>query len=174
MKMEQKYSSKNTSINKSKLPAIYSKINWEKIAEEWQKKSNTKPIVLDYGCGRYTDHIRKYMESLGYEYVGYDPYWYRETDINNCSPTVVICSNVLNVVKEDNIVKDIISKITKYNVPCFISIYEGNKSGIGQPTSPSTYQRNERTKEYLRFMNALAQVKKNVVVSNAAYASYIK
>ena len=56
--------SKNTSINSSKLPAVYNKINWEELWVEWVTQNNgLNPIgiILDYGCGRYTQHIQDFV-----------------------------------------------------------------------------------------------------------------
>ena len=43
----QTFTSSATSINRSKLPAVYGKA----------KLSRTTPFLVDYGCGKYTDHI---------------------------------------------------------------------------------------------------------------------
>ena len=69
--------SKNTSINSSKLPAVYNKIDWDALMFQWYKEHNgLNPlgIVLDYGCGRYTQHIQDFVNSKGFYYIGYDPY----------------------------------------------------------------------------------------------------
>ena len=44
--------SKNTSINSKRLPAIYNRLNWDALRERWTKltKFNRTPIVLDFGC----------------------------------------------------------------------------------------------------------------------------
>ena len=55
--------SKNTSINVKKLPAIYGRLNWDALRERWAKITNFErtPVVLDFGCGRYTDHIEHFL-----------------------------------------------------------------------------------------------------------------
>ena len=44
---KQEFTSKNTSINKAKLPAIYNKLNWEFI-KETNKLQISKPIIIHY------------------------------------------------------------------------------------------------------------------------------
>jgi hypothetical protein len=64
---------------------------------------------------------------------------------------VVVCANVLNVIKEDSIIQEILQDILNYvhlGSKVYIQIYEGNKSGVGLPTSRG-YQRNEVTSQYL-------------------------
>lgn len=171
--MKQEYSSKNTSINKTKLPAIYNKINWEKIATDWQENNNNKPILLDYGCGRYTNHIRNFVEKLGFEYIGYDPYWTEEINIHECKPAVVVCSNVLNVIKEDKIVKEIMCTLLGFGVPYYITVYEGNNSGIGKATSENSYQRNAALCAYMGLIGIKMKIKKRVLTLQR-YTQYIK
>ena len=171
--MKQKYSSKNTSINKTKLPIIYSKINWEKLREEWSKKHNTKPIVLDYGCGRYTEHIQKFVENLGFEYVGYDPYWASEVDHKKLNPAVIVCSNVLNVIQENWMIKRIMKHLYRHGVPYFITVYEGDKSGKGRATSDTSYQRNATLHTYAEIVKWEMAIRKHVLTLEC-YTQYIK
>ena len=164
----QKYSSKNTSINKDKLPAIYGKINWE--AFKATKGGVLK--ILDYGAGKYTKHIKQFINSKGLDYFPFDPY--------NCSdeenesallihPDIIICSNVLNVVAEDVIINNIHSYIRAFEVPYFITVWDGNKSKIGGPTRYG-YQRNLPTSAYL-FVDEI--IRKEVITLDV-YKGYIK
>lgn len=134
----QKYTSMNTSINKTKVPAVFRKVDWEKFRGK---------TVLDYGCGRYTEHIEKYLEQYGVRYVGYDPYWRPER--RNIRYDVVVCSNVLNVIDDDNTVYQVHGCVRWYNEPYFITVYEGDGSGIGRQTGKDQYQRNEKAGKYL-------------------------
>lgn len=171
----QKYNSAHTSINKNKLPAIYNKIDWEKLRKNWYNNHNYMPYVYDYGCGRYTNHIRKFLEEKGFEYVGYDPYWRSEGKwLRKNPPAVVICSNVLNVIAEDEIVEDIVKEITQYDSLFFVTVYEGNKEGKGKVNGTS-YQRNLRTVEYKRFWPPSKNIciRKSVITYNN-YIQYIK
>ena len=171
----QQYNSANTSINKTKLPAIYNKIDWEKLRKNWYNNHNYMPYVYDYGCGRYTNHIRKFLEEKGFEYVGYDPYWRSEGKwLRKNPPAVVICSNVLNVIAEDNIVKEIIKKLQSYKQPYFITVYEGNGSGIGAVSQKNCYQRNLKTASYRFFYEYKGFAIKKSVITDEKYKKYLK
>lgn len=170
----QQYNSANTSINKTKLPAIYNKIDWNKIREEWKPNHVDKPCVLDYGCGRYTDHIKKFLDDLGFDYIGYDPNWANDPNWEKVLPAVIICSNVLNVIAEDDIVKEIIKKLQSYRQPYFITIYEGNGSGVGTVSQKNCYQRNLKTASYRFFFKCKGFAIKKSVITNEKYKKYLK
>ena len=160
----QTLTSKNTSINSAKLPAIFRKV----------KQFN--PIIFDYGCGRYTDHIRTHLPG-GCVYLPYDPY-NQPDEVNKASrfvlsmatkngdPVDVVCSNVLNVIDDLDTVKSIAKEIetivTATGGTGYITVYEGNKSGIGRQTGPDQYQRNEPIKDYLKYFSH-ATVKNGVI-----------
>lgn len=137
----QTYTSAATSINSVKLPAVYRKVAI--IPGE---------RVLDYGCGKYVDHLREYVEDRYGHWTGYDPFNYPTVISERDHFDVVICSNVLNVVDSDFVVDEILSQIVyrlKDTGRCYISIYEGDKSGEGRPTKADCYQRNQKTRDYL-------------------------
>ena len=168
--MIQSYTSAGTSVNSKRLPAIYKKIDWEKIKNRYGNL-----VVLDIGAGKYTQHIKEYIESKGGEYIPYDPYNLSPADnlyasANFHRATVVICSNVFNVIKETDVIYDLHSMVVSYNVPYFISIYEGDKSWIGHETRKGCWQRNETIDAYL--MNYREGIF-NKVITNTDYASYI-
>ena len=146
MTLIQTHTSKNTSINKENLPRIYTHINWEKFRGK---------TVLDYGCGRYTEHIRKLMWLYDIDWYGYDPYWRTEflnEEALHCKPDIVVCSNVFNVIKEDLIVSkihDIIKYKIRPTIGYFIAIYQGNKTGIGRKSKKDCWQRNQLIEEYM-------------------------
>ena len=142
----QSISSANTSINKNQFPYIYSHINWGKLRGK---------EVIDYGCGRYTQHIEALMALYNIKWYGYDPYW-RNATLNgeaiHCDPDIVICSNVLNVIKEDLIVSRIHDTIKYAYMPTmgyFIKVYEGDKTFIGKQTKKNCWQRNQPTESYM-------------------------
>ena len=170
--MKQEFSSANTSINSTKLPAIYGKINWEKVREKWYEihEEVSWPFVLDYGCGRYTDHIKAFLASHSIDLIRYDPYWGSDWDWDKVEPAVIVCSNVLNVIKEDENIQEIVNTITKYNKPYFITVYEGNKGGEGKVTKDNCYQRNQKTKSYCKDFQ---RVYKNVITQEN-YKVYLK
>lgn len=143
--------SANTSINT--LNRIY-KI----LAEDFHMEGTT---ILDYGCGKYNTN-KDFIEEHGYSWFGFDPY-NRSKDENEETeiefmyeyPDIIVCNNVLNVV-DDSTMDSILDKIKTYtsgaNVVYF-TIYEGNKSGIGEETKADCYQRNEKVKDYISRLN---------------------
>lgn len=155
--MAQTYTSRATSINRKKLPAVYSKA-----------ELNARN-VFDYGCGSYVEHIRQYVESLGKRYFPYDPYNQppmdnAETDelvtmlLDNGVPVDVVCSNVLNVIDDEDEIRYITDGISnvvrKGGGTAYFTVYEGDRSGVGRATGEDQYQRNERLKDYLRFFTS--------------------
>lgn len=169
--------SKNTSINSSKLPAVYNKINWEELWVEWVTQNgglNPIGIILDYGCGRYTQHIQDFVNSKGFYYLGYDPYWNNidfanELDqlskINGGGLAAVICSNVLNVIPWWTGVKRVSSLVHYFgylaNHRYFITIYSGDNSRQGKKTKKDCWQWNRPTQSYLFTSDDI--IKKDVI-----------
>lgn len=150
----QKFTSSATSINRSKLPAIYGKVK------------SFAPCVLDYGCGKYIDHIAEHLYRNGSILCPYDPFnqplesnldaldnirWH----ILHAVPLDVVCSNVLNVIDSDGEVRRIANDIEKIarttGGHAYITVYEGDRSGIGRQTGKDQYQRNEPLRSYLRY-----------------------
>lgn len=167
MKHNQEFTSKNTSINTKKLPVIYSKLNLEKLKGK---------IIFDYGAGKpqTVNMIRDFLEKYDIDYIPYDIY--NLSDADNCyaferryEADVYICSNVLNVIKEEEIIQSIINEFFMFvlhyhsgimNKPFFFKIYEGDKSGNGKQSQKDCWQRNQKTKDYIdnwdwSFMNPL-------------------
>lgn len=156
--------SKNTSINSTKLPAIYNKINWDKLEADWIEQhdgQNPIGIILDYGCGRYTQHIEDFVNKKGFYYIGYDPYWnpcdfQEEIDqiskINGGGLVAIICSNVLNVIPSWNGAKEVYRVIHYLAWPkakYFFTVYEGDKSGRGRVTKEDCWQWNRPASNYV-------------------------
>ena len=147
----QKFSSKNTSVNTKQLPAVYSKINWNKLPKHILS-------ILDWGCGRDTSYLEEWLNITQRipHYIKFDPNWcekYENDYALECVgfANIFICSNVLNVIDDDYIIEDICKKAA--NSPIyFITVYEGDKSGIGKQSKEDCYQRNEKLKNYLRFL----------------------
>jgi hypothetical protein len=147
--MTQQFTSAKTSINSKKLPAIYNRLNWDKLRAD----SPPIPVVLDIGAGKHVTHIQNFLQSKGFIYAPYDPFNLPDS-INNLSlsliPSVVICSNVFNVIKEKDIIYKIHQSIKDKKCPFFITVYEGDRSYIGHPTMNNTsYQRNEELHAYM-------------------------
>lgn len=163
--MAQTYTSAATSINSGRLPAVYKRI-----------PIRTGEILFDLGCGKYTNHIRAALP--GIKYLPYDPY-NQSDEVNNGSlaelvqairsgtPVNVVCSNVLNVIDDEETIRDTaewLRKITKATGGTgYVTVYEGNRSGAGRQTGTDQYQRNEPLRNYLRFFPG-AVIKKGMIV----------
>lgn len=135
--------------------------------------------VLDYGCGRYIDHIADHVAQYRAEYLPYDLY-NQPKDINLSSmqtvenvqkiagKMVVVCANVLNVIDSDYIIESIADKFVGYAIggaAVFVTVYEGDKSSIGRVTGTDQYQRNQKVREYLKFFGANFTIKKGVITN---------
>lgn len=151
--MKQTFTSAATSINSAKLPRIFAAVNLQGLT------------VIDYGCGRYTDHIRQHVEAQGARYLPFDPY-NQPDDVNTNSRTaailahiagvkaISILSNVLNVIREDDVILHIVDDALQLTGNVLISIYEGDRTGNGRQTGPDQWQRNERRAAYVRMLQA--------------------
>lgn len=139
----QKYTSKNTSVNHKKVPYIVNHIDW---------KQFSGGRCLDYGSGKLNPETFYIISGEGIQYLPYDPYWLNEKTNSKAMclyPTVIICSNLLNVIDSDEEVKRIHNYIRGLKVPYFIKIFEAKGDGIGRETKPDCWQRNEKTSAYL-------------------------
>lgn len=145
----QKYTSKNTSVNTTKLPAVYNKVCWDKLLKD--------TLVLDWGCGKDTTLTRQILEKHGLIHIGFDPHWLSD-EYNKIAESfigeaeVFVCSNVLNVIDDDDVIKDICHKAAQHKY-FFITVYEGDKSGVGKRSKTDCYQRNEKVKSYLQYFS---------------------
>lgn len=144
---DQEFDSADTSINSTKLPAIYKMIT---IPEG--------SVGIDFGGGKW-DNAIEHIRDLGATLCVYDPYnrskaYNKETLKTlraNGGADWAVTSNVLNVIKEPSARKAVlenISKITKPGAPIYITVYEGRgDSKAGQ--TKSGYQLNRKTKDYM-------------------------
>ena len=82
----------------------------------------------------------------------------------------MICSNVFNVIKEKEVIYDLYFMIASFNVPFFITIYEGDKTWVGRETKKDCYQRNETIDAYvLTYLDKI----KHGVITRERYFEYI-
>ena len=154
----QTFTSSATSINRSKLPAVYGKA----------KLSRTTPFLVDYGCGKYVDHIKSVLHEHGKHLYPYDPYNQPESVNLHTLDFIrwamgrrveidLICSNVLNVIDSDGEVSRICHNLeeiaTTTGGTAYVTVYEGDRSGVGRQTGRDQYQRNEPIRDYLRFFH---------------------
>lgn len=149
----QKRTSAGTSINKNRIPTAFTKF----------KPSG---IVLDYGCGKYINHIKNYCFNSGcLGYLPYDPYNQPYT-LNkpvcdfayNYGADMIYCCNVLNVIDSNDGIRSVLTTIRDMSherTKIIIQIYEGNKTGEGQETKKDCFQRNQSTAYYLDFVTQI-------------------
>ena len=177
----QNYTSAATSINAAKLPAVYSRVSDS--AYQWADK------LLDYGCGRYVNHLIDYTTTHSNapedEYSRYCA-WYGYDRFNRSAADnaealegfaatekpftnrMIFCSNVLNVIDDNDVVKGIAEFLTACAISgaaAFVTVYEGDKSGIGRPTKADCYQRNAKVSDYLKYFGAGFVVRKGVITN---------
>lgn len=145
--INQEFTSENTSINSTKLPAIFKMVSFE-----------PGTINLDMGGGKF-DNVADYLSEYDVINLVYDPYnrtkeHNREvvTTIRNAGGAdTATCSNVLNVIKEPEARRNVLinmSKLVKPGGDIYITVYEGSGKGNEGPTK-SGYQLNRRTADYL-------------------------
>ena len=132
--MKQMYTSKNTSINSKKMPKIYGLIA-DLIGDK---------TVIDYGCGKYFDNY-----GLPENYYGYDPYNRPDEDALTKQYDVALCSNVLNVIMEPEVREQVMNKLKELAKTIYITVYEGNKSGVGKMSKDDCYQLNRKIGDYI-------------------------
>ena len=101
--MNQKYTSKDTSIN-----------TVNKIYKTYNFPANS--LILDYGGGKY-DTNQEYMASKGIKLIVFDPYNRSKTHnaqvLKRAKLGVdyIVCSNVLNVIAEPEVIRDVLETI---------------------------------------------------------------
>lgn len=143
----QEYTSANTSINSSKLPAIFKLVRF---------KPNS--INLDYGGGKF-DNATEFLKEQGVTNLIYDPF-NRSSEHNNNVLQILAdnngadtatLSNVLNVIKEESVRLEVLENIKKLLKPdgtLYVTVYEGTGLSNASPTK-SGYQLNRKTKDYI-------------------------
>lgn len=171
--MAQTYTSSATSINSKKLPAVYRKATL----------SRSTPFVVDYGCGKHTDHIQTHLSTMHKTLYPYDPYnqpdvvnkhtmGFVEWAISKHCEIDVVCSNVLNVIDDDDTVLFIATQVSDFarytGGTAYVTVYEGDRSGIGRRTGVDQYQRNAPLRDYLRFFGENATIKNGMIIVKGA------
>ena len=153
---DQAFSSADTSINSSKLPAGYGKLKKMGVFQEGQ-------VVVDIGGGRFDNAVED-LASEGVDLNIYDPF--NRTPEHNASVAskvanggadVAVSNNVLNVIQEpENISKVINQANNSVSVgnKAYFTVYAGDKSGLGRQTSKG-WQRNEPTSAYVEQVESI-------------------
>lgn len=158
--MKQTVTSARTSVNSNKLPKVYTKI-----------AVPPRSLLFDYGSGKYTDHIRAALP--GVVYCPFDPFnqpervnaasvYYVRCAMRARFPVTVVCSNVFNVIDSDEQIEDMAKTIRQIVTATggigYITVYAGDRSGVGRLTGPDQYQRNQPLAAYLHlFPGAVIQ-----------------
>lgn len=145
--INQEFTSANTSINSSKLPAIFKMVSFE-----------PGTINIDYGGGKF-DNVADYLTQYDVINLVYDPF--NRTAAHNKEVLKTLreaggadtatCSNVLNVIKEPEVRKNVLqnmARIVKPGGKIYITVYEGTGKGDEKATSAG-YQLNRKTADYL-------------------------
>lgn len=147
--INQEFTSENTSINAGKIPALFK-----------MKGTEFQPgtINVDYGGGKF-DNVADYLTQYDVINLVFDPF-NRTSDHNKeviqtirkaGGADTATCSNVLNVIKEPEVRKNVlqnISKLTKDGGKVYITVYEGSGKG-NEGATKSGYQLNRKTADYL-------------------------
>lgn len=155
--IEQSFTSKATAVNymSNKLPAIFKLVDFPE-----------NSLVLDYGGGTQQSEAlaNAYLSKYNCQDLVYDPFNMPES-LNkqalkivreNGGADVALLSNVLNVVKEEEVRLDIlrtISNLLKPGGTLYITVYEGDGSGAGKQSGPDSWQNNRKTAGYLDEVN---------------------
>lgn len=142
----QTITSANTSIKQ--IPALHKQAVKENYlrAGEW---------VLDYGCGKYDLGMDYIHDSTGCVVDGYDKF-NREAAHNAGVMSelhlgwydVILCANVLNVIKEADARAEVIADCAKAGRVALFTTYEGDRTGNGKETSKG-WQNNRKTDSYI-------------------------
>lgn len=145
--IDQEFTSANTSINSSKLPALFSLVEFD-----------PETVNVDYGGGRF-DNVADYLTDFDVVNLVIDPF-NRNKKHNRDAINLIrdhggadsaTCSNVLNVIKEPENRRQVLENMKKLVKPggkIYITVYEGDGTGEAGATS-SGYQLRRKTKEYL-------------------------
>lgn len=154
--MKQKYTSKRTSVNVTKIPALFKKVDWD-----LHKSNRIDWINFDYGCGKSCGVVTNFLGGKGLKNIPYDPFNLPHDMNQNALRRVevlrgvdsVTCSNVLNVIMEDSIRTEVIKNIKtllRINGVAYFTVYEGDKTGIIKVDDErDSVQLNRKAKTYL-------------------------
>ena len=157
----QMYDSAATSINT--VNGIY-----KKIVGKYPLASS----ILDVGCGKY-DSNKEFANDNGFAWFGIDPY-NRTSEYNDASlealydlcecPDIIMLNNVINVIAEDGVIFNVLNQVYNYagkDTDVYITIYEGDKSGVGKVTTKG-YQRNQKLNKYTDYVNEFFYIEEKI------------
>jgi len=151
----QEATSKNTSLNQ--LPAIATLVDKH---FGWKEGSTN----LDAGCGKY-EKFTEFMRRVGIKNMRYDPY-NRNSEYNKSTTSklrespadTATISNVLNVISDHQKRAELLVFV-KNNVKkgghIYITVYEGDQSGVGKISKDDCWQANLKTVAYVDLVVAI-------------------
>lgn len=123
--------------------------------------------VLDFGGGKYSE-AQSYLQAINCVCEVYDPYnRTHEENVNalNQKYSLIMCNNVLNVLTDDvlhHVVDDLQNTAEMCGVKTILlTVYERDRSGVGCYTGKNSYQRNQKTSDYIKYLDRFAGVKKH-------------
>lgn len=156
----QEFTSKSTSINSNKVPSVFTTLTnkADKLGIELKNS-----IVLDSGCGSFPQIISDHLKKYGATYAGRDPFNQPESVNAEFIPTankaitdgktrVFSSSNVLNVIcaaEFRTAYLETIADVMKPGEKVYITVYEGNRSGVAGPSGEDSWQENRKYKTYI-------------------------
>lgn len=159
----QTISSANTSINR-RLPRLYGQL----------PNDVRNCQMLDYGCGKYPEYVKKWGEERGIAVTSYDKYNYPSEDwFKPYGYDVVTCSNVLNVIQDYSVRRDLLIdcyECLRIGGKLYITVYEGDRTGRGKTTKSDCWQENRKLSDYLDevrriFKTINVSIKNNMIVA---------
>ena len=166
---DQKITSADTSINSSKPATAFTKL----LKKDAFKKGSKN---LDIGGGRFDNVNTLLEEQAGATNLVYDP-WNRSKAHNNNvvkemaggkADTVTI-NNTLNVIEDTPNQIRVLEQAkdaVKENGKVYISVYEGDRTGKGRPTTKG-WQRNQKIEDYLETVQQVfpdARIENKIIV----------
>lgn len=138
----QTYTSKQTSINSRKAPAIY---GMKKAVDTMTGKR-----IIDIGGGRF-DTAQTAARSYNAIVSIYDPFNRSEEhnrEVMAGAYDIAIISNVLNVIDNEAARRDVVQLAGSKADTILFTVYEGDKSGTGRQTAADSWQENRATADY--------------------------
>ena len=163
----QDYTSANTSINSTKVPAVFRKVYWT------SGRTN-----LDLGGGKY-DTATDFLKEKGVTNLIYDPFNRPEEHNKRVLNHAMIhgvdhctISNVLNVIDCFEARQAVLQLAWNTLIDghfCFITVYEGDRSGKGKATKKDCWQNNMKLKDYIDEVKAVFG---NAYIENGMIVAY--
>ena len=170
--LKQEITSAVTSINATKLPALFKKVKW---------LPGTRNA--DIGAGRFTN-VSDFLSKAGVDNFRFDPFNMQMEEnletikhIHGGQCHTATVTNTLNVIQCPIARATIIllaHDALRAGGTLFVQIHEGDKSGLGRISQkakdgrPLAWQENRRTRDYLREIDPLFNmiaVKENIIIA---------